>query len=204
MITTIGHALAVRLHAITFAAAGLSTVLIAVLPSGTGARSAAAILAGSLTLAGLGIIATGMSDERPLRQVPLAMPLLMTAAGAAVAKTVLLQAGRPLPGVLTASAVVGLVGGLAVAVAVVLLLVARSRHRLTIATLVGLGLVGLPALVSNALLLVPGVGRDVDHVATMVGIVITGAGLLLIALALARRPMGTATVSDDARQASRR
>lgn len=200
----VGHALAVRLHAITFAAAGLCTILIVVLPSGTGARSAAAILAGTLTLAGLGIIATGLSDERPLRQVPLAMPLLMTAAGAAVAKTVLLQAGRPLPGVLTASAVVGLVGGLAVAVAVVLLLAARSRHRLTISTLSGLGLVGLPALISNALLLVPGVDRDLNHVATMVGVVVTGAGLLLIALALASRPMGTATVSDDARQASHR
>jgi len=102
----VGRALAVRLHAITFAAAGLCTLLIAVLPRGTGALSAAAILAGTLTLAGLGIIATGMSDERPLRQVPLAMPLLMTAAGSAVAKTVLLQAGRPLPVVLTASAVV--------------------------------------------------------------------------------------------------
>jgi hypothetical protein len=204
VIAAIGHALAVRLHAITFAAAGLCTLLIAVLPRGTGALSAAAILAGTLTLAGLGIIATGMSDERPLRQVPLAMPLLMTAAGAAVAKTVLLQAGRPLPAVMTASAVVGLVGGLAVAVAVVLLLAARSRHRLTITTLVGLGLVGMPALVSNTLLLVPGVDDSVDDVATQVGIVVTGAGLLLIALALARRPTGTATVSDDARQAYHR
>ncbi|WP_267420289.1 MULTISPECIES: hypothetical protein [unclassified Curtobacterium] len=204
MIAAVGHALAVRLHAITFAAAGLCTVLIAVVPAGTGARSAAAILAGTLTLAGLGIIATGLSDERPLRQVPLAMPLLMTAAGAAVVKTVLLQAGRPQPAVLAASAVVGLVGGLAVAVAVVLLLVARSRHRLTIGTLVGLGLVGMPALVSNTLLLVPGVSGDVNHVATMAGVVVTGAGLLLIALALARRPMGTATVRDDARLASRR
>ena len=200
----VGRALAVRLHAITFAAAGLCTLLIAVLPRGTGALSAAAILAGTLTLAGLGIIATGMSDERPLRQVPLAMPLLMTAAGSAVAKTVLLQAGRPLPVVLTASAVVGLVGGLAVALAVVLLLAARSRHRLTIATLTGLGLVGLPALVSNALLLVPGVDQRVDGVATEVGIVVTGAGLLLIALALARRPMGTTTVTNGAGQASRR
>ncbi|OII31578.1 hypothetical protein BIU98_07295 [Curtobacterium sp. MMLR14_010] len=200
----VGRALAVRLHAITFAAAGLCTLLIAVLPRGTGALSAAAILAGTLTLAGLGIIATGMSDERPLRQVPLAMPLLMTAAGSAVAKTVLLQAGRPLPVVLAASAVVGLIGGLAVALAVVLLLAARSRHRLTIATLTGLGLVGLPALVSNALLLVPGVDQRVDGVATEVGIVVTGAGLLLIALALARRPMGTTTVDDGAKRASRR
>lgn len=198
MIARVGRALAVRLHAITFAAAGLCTLLIAVLPRGTGAQSAAAILAGTLTLAGLGIIATGMSDERPLRQVPLAMPLLMATAGSAVAKTVLLQAGPPLPVVMIASAVVGLVGGLAVALAVVLLLAARSRHRLTIATLSGLGPVGLPALVSNALLLVPGVDQSVDDVATQVGIVVTGAGLLLIAFGLARRPMGTATVDVDA------
>lgn len=183
----LGRRAAARLHAIVFAGAGLATVVVSVVPPQSAVHSVAAILGAMLTLAGLCFIAAGGMDERPLQGVPFAMPLLIVAAAASMLKTLLLQAGASLPHTVAVlvSSVVGVVGGLAVASAVVLLLRARSRHRLSATTMTGLSVIAVTALAMNTAQLL-GVPDALPRWTTAV----SGAALLLIALGLSLRPSG--------------
>lgn len=174
-----------RLPSVVFGVAGLSTLVVSVVATASPVHSAASIISGMATLVGLCVLATGGADERPLRGVRCAMPLLMVAAASSIVKTVLLQAGQPLPSTVAIAAAVGVVGGIAVALAVVLLLLARARHRLAATTLIGLSAIAVIALTSNVLQVL-----GVPHVETHGLTAVTGAALLLIAAGLFLRPSG--------------
>jgi hypothetical protein len=189
-----------RLDALVFAAAGCCTCATVLVVVDRDVASVASVLGSMLTLAGLFMLSFGTADERPLRRVPAAQALLMTAAVAAVLQTVAIQLRSTATGDGRVSAVLvpgaGLLGGVAVAAAVVALAAARRRHAVRTVTLVGLSVIAVSAVTTNAValladhpLLTASGGTTATDALVHVSVVASGVGQLVIAVGFWRWPL---------------
>lgn len=196
----------IPLDALVFALAGICTCLTLTDVLGLVLADVASMLGGVLTLAGLCIVSLGLGDERPLRRIRFAAPLLMSAAVAGVLQTTTLQLlGALQLGARTSVAVVttpGIVGGALVGAAIVLLVRRRAEHPVLTSTLVGLAVIAVAAVVTNTVALSAGLslmaiapGLDLARTLVHASVLAAGAGQVLIAVGMwvvtRRRATGT-------------
>lgn len=187
---------ALRVDAIMFTVAGFCTSATVLVEVDVNFATAASILGGMFTLAGLCILSFGIHDEGPLTKVSTARGLLVVAAAAGVVQTmVLISRENPMSATILAP-VIGLVGGAAVGGAVVALLRARRQHCIHATTIVGLIVIAIAALASNGAatlgslpLLAPPVREGPATSLIHVAVIASGVGELIIASGFWWRPL---------------